>query len=111
MQQENLIPEHLYRIVSFEQWQESRLQNQVADSPIDHDFIHLATEQQLARITQKFWNNKDYIILKLSSKKLTGRLVYETNPGGTTRYYHLYEGSVPLNAIVEVSKVHTISNQ
>ena len=111
VQQENSIPEYLYRIVSNEQWQESLLQNQVANSAFDKDFIHLATKEQLARIAEKFWNNKDHIILKLDSKKLTGRLVYEANPGGTTLYYHLYEGNVPLDAVVEVSIVRANNNQ
>ncbi len=111
MHQENSSPEYLYRIVSTEQWEESLHQNQVVNSSIDKDFIHLATEEQLAHIAQKFWNNKDHIILKLASKKLTGRLVYEANPGGTTLYYHLYKGNVPLDAVVEVSKVHAINNQ
>jgi uncharacterized protein (DUF952 family) len=104
VQQENSSPEYLYRIVSIEQWQESLLQNQVVNSSLDKDFIHLATKEQLARIAQKFWNDKDHIILKLASKKLTGRLIYEANPGGTTLYYHLYEGNVPLDAVVEVSQ-------
>jgi uncharacterized protein (DUF952 family) len=111
MHQKNSSPEYLYRIVSTEQWEESLRQNQVVNSSIDKDFIHLATEEQLARIAQKFWNNKDHIILKLASKKLTGRLVYEANPGGTTLYYHLYDGNVPLDAIIEISRVRAINNQ
>lgn len=107
MQQEYYHPEYLYKIVSTEQWQESLSQNQVVNSLIDKDFIHLATEEQLEHVAQKFWKNKDYRILKLASKKLMGRLVYETNPGGTTRYYHLYEGVVPLDSVVDVSIIHT----
>ena len=106
----NYSHEYLYRIVSPEQWQESLLQNHVINSSIDKDFIHLATEEQLAGIIQKFWNNKDHIILKLAAKKLTGRLIYETNPGGTTLYYHLYEGNVPIDAVVEVSTVRATNN-
>lgn len=109
-QKETFSPEYLYRIVSPEQWQESLLQNQVVNSSMDKDFIHLATKEQLTHITQKFWNNKDHIILKLDSKKLTGRLNYETNPGGTTKYYHLYEGNVPLDAVVEFCLIGAINN-
>lgn len=110
VQQENPSPEYLYRIVSPEQWQESLLQNQVVNSSIDDNFIHLATEEQLTHIAQKYWNNKDHIILKLASKKLPGRLIYETNPGGTTLYYHLYEANVPLDAVVDVSIVRAHNN-
>ena len=109
MQQVNHTPKYLYRIVSIEQWQKSLLKNQVVNSSLDKDFIHLATEEQLARIAQKFWGNKDHIILKLVSQKLTGRLIYETNPGGTTLYYHLYEGNVPLNSVIEVSIIRAVN--
>ena len=106
MKHENLIPPYLYKIVSPEEWQDSQLKNQVVTSSLDKDFIHLATESQLSHVAQKFWNSKDYMILKLDSKKLIGHLNYETNPGGTTQYYHLYEGKIPLNAVVDVSTVH-----
>ncbi len=108
LQQEN--PDYLYRFVSLEQWQEIQLQNQVVNSSIDKDFIHLATKKQLNAVTQKFWNNKDHIILKLASKIVKKRLLYETNSGGTTRYYHLYEGHIPLDAVVEFSIVRGINN-
>jgi uncharacterized protein (DUF952 family) len=104
VQQDQAIPEHLYKILSPEEWKESQLQKHVIHSSMDTDFIHLSTEAQLAPIAQKYWNNKDHIILKLISKKLTGRLAYETNPGGVNRYYHLYDGNIPLEAVVEIVK-------
>lgn len=47
----------------------------------------------------------EVVLLKLETAKLRGRLVYEVNPGGTTKYYHLYEGSIPLEAVVEATEV------
>lgn len=98
-------PEYLYKIVSLEEWQKSLLHNEIALSSMDKEFIHLAKEEQVVHVAQKFWGNMDYIVLKLASKKLVGRLVYETNPGGSTQYYHLYEGNIPLDAVVEVTIV------
>lgn len=103
MNQENQPPQYLYKIVSPEDWQESLLNMQIVASPLDLHFIHLATESQLAHVTQKFWHGKNYIILKLDTKKMKGRLAYETNPGGTTHYYHLYDGEIPVDAVVEVA--------
>lgn len=103
-EEEKMTPHYLYRIVSTEDWQKSQEQKQVVTSAIDKDFIHLSTEEQVPQTAQKFWKGKDYVILKLDSKKLDGRLVYETNPGGATRYYHLYDGKIPLEAVVN-SKV------
>jgi uncharacterized protein (DUF952 family) len=69
---------------------------------MDTDFIHLSKEEQISHVVQKFWNNRDYIVLKLASERLIGHLIYETNPGGMTYYYHLYEGSIPIDAVVEI---------
>ncbi|MEI8124498.1 MAG: DUF952 domain-containing protein [Parachlamydiaceae bacterium] len=102
MQDRSFIPQYLYKIVSPEDWEASRLKNEVVISQIDTDFIHLATENQIPHVAEKFWNGKPYTILKLDSKKLRGRLVYETNPGGNTQYYHLYEGRIPLDAVVTI---------
>jgi uncharacterized protein (DUF952 family) len=98
-------PEYLYKIVSPEQWQESLLQKEVVLSPMDEEFIHLAKEDQVPHIAQKFWDRQDYIVLKLDPKKLNGRLAYEANPGGSTLYYHLYHGSIPCDAVVDVVTV------
>lgn len=104
VQKEQAVPEYLYKIVSPEEWKESQLQNHVVPSSMDQDFIHLSTEAQLGPIVKKYWNNKDHIILKVISKKMTGRLSHEANPGGVNRYYHLYEGRIPLDAVVDISK-------
>ncbi len=96
----NHTPHYLYKIVSPEEWQESLLDGEVVCSFIDNDFIHLATEDQLDHVAQKFWKGKSYLILKLDTGLLSGRLVYEANPGGSNRYYHLYDGKIELNAVV-----------
>ncbi len=111
MKQESLTPSYLYKIVSIEQWEKSLRGNELLSSPLDKDFIHLAKEEQVTHVVQKFWNEMDYIILKLASKKLVGRLIYETNPGGSVLYYHLYEGSIPLDAVEEIIVDHSASNQ
>lgn len=103
---ENHTPKYLYKIVSPEEWQKSKNQRVVETSSLDENFIHLATEEQLPQIAQKFWKNKDYVILKLDTKKLVGSLVYEANPGGKTLYYHLYEGTIPFDSVVDVSATH-----
>lgn len=100
-------PDYLYKIVSVDEWDKSQNQNWVEDSLMDKDFIHLAEEDQIAHVVKKFWKNRDYIILKLDCKKLVGYLVHETNPGGTTRYYHLYEGNIPIDSVIEIVLVST----
>ena len=70
---------------------------------MDESFIHLATKEQVPHVAEKFWKGLDHAILKIDSKKLVGRLIFETNPGGTNKYFHLYKGSIPADAIVEVT--------
>lgn len=93
---------YLYKILSLDNWNKSFTLSHIALSSDDDHFIHFSTEEQLNRIIDKYWGNvSEYVILKLDAKKLPGRLVYEANPGGENKYYHLYEGSIPKEAIVE----------
>jgi uncharacterized protein (DUF952 family) len=92
---------YLYKIISPENWQKSQLQNILVTPPMDDEFIHLSTEEQLPGIIRKFWDGKDYIVLQLDVTKIQGRLIHECNPGGSTLYYHLYEGSIPMDSIIQ----------
>lgn len=100
------IPSFLYKVLSVQDWEASQGQSKIKLSPEDHKFIHLSKEDQLGKIRAKYWNHVPHIILKLATAKLPGKLVFEANPGGTNKYYHLYNGFIPLNA---VSGVHIIS--
>lgn len=95
-------PQFLYKILSIENWQQSKRLPTLELGPDDQAFVHLATEDQLERILEKYWKNeKTFVILKIDTKKLKGKLVYEANPGGANRYYHLYDGAIPLESVVE----------
>ncbi|MCP5508290.1 MAG: DUF952 domain-containing protein [Chlamydiales bacterium] len=97
-------PKYLYKILTRENWEKSC--TVVSLSKADTDFIHLATEEQLARIISKFWSGaSEYVILKLETERLPGELVHESNPGGKNKYYHLYQGTIPLGAIIELKVI------
>jgi uncharacterized protein (DUF952 family) len=99
----NLSPTFLYKISSLEDWQSSKDRPTLKLNAMDTAFIHLATKEQLARILEKFWANaRDAVILQLDVSKLQGRLALERNPGGATEYYHLYDGAIPIEAVVKV---------
>ena len=94
-------PHYLYKVLSVEDWKASQGSKQVKLSADDSAFIHLSTEEQLPRILEKYWVDvPHYVILKLDSSRLKGKLVLEANPGGSNRYWHLYDGSIPIDAIV-----------
>lgn len=103
---EEVTPQYLYKVLSVEEWKESQNDKSVKLGAIDKDFIHLSTEDQLSRIVEKYWGNvKEYVVVKIDTKKLPGKLVYEANPGGTNKYYHLYNATIPLSAVVDAKTI------
>ncbi len=92
----------LYKILSCENWEASQKKEELVLPTEDKPFVHFSTEEQLERIVRKYWANvNQFVVLKIDSSKLVGRLVLEANPGGTTKYYHLYDGKIPMNSIVD----------
>jgi uncharacterized protein (DUF952 family) len=97
-----MTPKVLYKILSAENWLESQHLGSVKLEDADREFIHLSTEDQLKRIAKKYWSDvPEYVVLKIETAKMQGKLVLEANPGGNNKYYHLYEGSIPLSAVVD----------
>lgn len=100
--EQNQPPKYLYKVLSAEDWKASQNRKKIQLSKMDAEFIHLSTEEQLDRILDKYWSTvPEYVVLKLETAKLPGKLVLEANPGGAQKYYHLYNGSIPLSAVVE----------
>ncbi|MBA3722179.1 MAG: DUF952 domain-containing protein [Parachlamydiaceae bacterium] len=99
---EIIVPKYLYKILSVDDWSKSQSRKNIQLSVDDEEFIHFSTEEQLDKIIAKYWGVKsNYIVLKVFTEKLNGKMVFESNPGGVNKYYHLYEGSIPLEAVVE----------
>lgn len=96
-------PPHVYKIVTPLDWDQAKKTGKVPLSDMDKKsgFIHLAGDGQVEGIVNKYWQDVPMIvILKLDTSKLEGRLVKEKNPGGNTLYYHLYNGSIPVEAVM-----------
>ena len=103
---EETTPKYLYKVLSIEDWKTSQSLSSVQLPPADNDFIHFSKEDQLDRIISKYWAGiPEYVILKIDTTKLPGKMVFEVNVGGITKYYHLYSGSIPLDAVVEAKVV------
>ena len=100
------IPQYLYKVLSVENWEASQNTDSLKLSMDDNAFIHFSRDDQLERITSKYWSKAfQYIVLKVDTAKLPGKMVFESNPGSTTKYYHLYEGSIPREAVAESTTV------
>lgn len=99
-------PTTLYKLISKEQWQESLQLGSLSLSSMDQAFIHLAKEDQVQGVAEKFWSDiPEYLILELDTTQLPGTMKYETNPGRSTKYYHLYNGSIPLAAVKKATVI------
>ncbi|MCH1429410.1 MAG: DUF952 domain-containing protein [Chlamydiales bacterium] len=97
------LPEVLYKIVS--QQQLSLSNETLSLTASDQDFIHFCELSQIDRIVNKFFKDvEEVFILEIDPSKLKGHLVKEKNPGGSTLYYHLYKGEIPLSSINKKSE-------
>ena len=95
-------PKYLYKALTYELWEKSQHEQALCLPPMDDAFIHFSTEAQIERTVAKFFADvPEYVILKIETAKLKGDLVYESNPGSTSKYYHIYNGSIPCSAVVE----------
>ncbi len=94
-------PDQLYKIISVENWKQSKIQDRLILPSMDHDFIHLSTKNQLDGIIRKFWKDEsEFYVLTIDVKQLPGKLILETNPGGSSKYYHLYNGFLPISSVI-----------
>lgn len=102
MEKMNQSPQYLYKVLSLRNWQATQNRETVQLSAEDDAFIHFSTEGQLERIIGKYWSDApQLVILKIDSRKLKGELLFEANTGGSTKYYHLYNGFIPFSSILE----------
>lgn len=106
MQKNPLTPEVLYKVLSLENWEKSQTATHLYLAPLDDVFIHFATKEQLQKVIDKFWEGTpSFLILKINAALLEGKLVFEANPGGSNKYYHLYHGKIPLSAVINAEIV------
>lgn len=95
-------PKHLYKVLSFKLWEATQSEDFVMLTTEDDAFIHFSKEDQVDRIITKYWSESpQFVVLKIDTNKLEGNLVYEANHGGSAKYYHLYNGFIPISSIVE----------
>lgn len=108
---EAMTPQYLFKILSLRNWQATQARKALILSADDDAFVHFSMEDQLDRIIGKYWTDQGpFAVLKIDTTMLEGDLVYETNPGGTAKYYHLYRGFIPYGAIVEAKIIGEVSN-
>jgi len=97
----------LYKVVDPDVWEESQKHKNLILGPVDKDFIHLCDEEQIDQVINKWFRHIDPVmVLKLETKLLPGKIVFEASPGSSNKYPHLYGGAIPLDAV----RLTTIQN-
>lgn len=98
------MPDKLYKITTPENWEASQLQDSLSLEPQDitDGFIHFSREDQVDYVLERFYKNKPYVILVIDPNLLKGRLVYEYNSKKTDKFYHIYDGAIPMDSVLEV---------
>lgn len=82
------------------QYEASLSQDTLILSDVDNEFIHFSTMEQVLKVIGKFCPNESVMILYIDPTLLPGELILEANPGGSgEKYYHLYNGSIPMNTV------------
>lgn len=100
-------PSYLYKVLTIADWEASQDKSIVQLPLADREFIHFSREDQLDRLLTKYWADAaEFVILKVDTSKLPGKMVFEPNPGSSNKYYHLYNGSIPFDAILESQVVN-----
>lgn len=95
-------PKHLFKVVALTQWQASAAQKTVILDPQDIPVIRFLKEDEVSRLLHYWDRTKEpHVLLKIKTGKLPGTLIFEAKLGGSTKYYHLYNGSIPLSAVAE----------
>lgn len=95
-------PDYLYLIMPKGEWEISDQQKELVIGAGHESFIHFSTQEQVGPIVNKYYIGIDYVVLKVETQKIEGRLVFEANRGGSSKYFHLYEGKIPFDAVKAV---------
>ena len=101
-------PNFLYKIVTIENWKASQGKPNVVLDTSDSKFIHFSTRGQVERIVDKYFKDKSYVLLEVDPVKCPGQMKFETNPGGDTKYFHLYNGEIPKTSIKIIASVEVL---
>ncbi len=94
----------LYKILTIDDWDRSKQSDRLCTSANDSAFVHFATEKQYPAVVQKWFANIPHAVMRIDSTKLVGKLVLEWDRKHTDKYYHLYDGHVPLEAVIDQVK-------
>ena len=91
----------LYKVLTLDDWTVSQQNDRLCTPASDSAFVHFSTEKQYPTIVAKKFSTTPYVVLRVDASKLVGKLELEWDTKHTDKYYHLYDGYVPLPAVID----------
>ena len=92
----------VYRILNLEEWINFKKKKVFSGNYLDQrsGYIHLSTKHQVRKTIDIYFKEKKIVILKIETKKLKKKIVWEISRGGE-KFPHLYD-KLSIENIVEV---------
>ena len=97
-----MLPEFVYKIATFEEWDAALEKGAYEGAPIDHadGFIHFSTAEQLRDTAAKhFTGREDLMLVKVATAPMARHYKMEVSRGGAL-FPHLY-AHLPVSCAVE----------
>ncbi len=97
----------IFHITTEDAWAGARARGVYdADSLATEGFIHCSDPHQVMWVAgQRFRGRTDLLLLQIDPARLQVEIRYENLEGGQELFPHVY-GSIPLEAVVDVTKFH-----
>ena len=82
----------VYRILNLEEWVNFKKKKVFRGNHLDQSsgYIHLSSKDQLRKTIDIYFKEKKIVILKIETKKLKKKIVWEISRGGE-KFPHLYD--------------------
>ena len=82
----------VYRILNPEEWVNFKKKKLFSGNHLDKrsGYIHLSSKDQLRKTIEIYFKEKKIVILKIETKKLKKKIVWEISRGGE-KFPHLYD--------------------
>ncbi len=94
----------LFKILTLDDWDKSCQSDRLCTPASDTAFVHFSTEKQYPAITAKKFTSVPHVVLRIDATRLVGKLELEWDKKHTDQYYHLYNGYIPLEAVIDQVK-------
>ena len=94
---------YVYRVLNLKEWREFKRKKCFFGNSVDKKsgFIHLSTSDQLKKTIEiHFKDIKELVVLKINSKKLNRKIIWEESRDGEN-FPHLYD-FLPIDCVNEI---------